>query len=161
MGLTLVTGPANSGRAGEVLGAYRARLEEEPILVVPAYRDVEHTLRELADGGAVFGTSVLVFRKLFEEIAQRCGAAPGKRASEVQRDVLVEEAVRGLELRELRESAERPGFARAATRLISELEGAMVEPAAFESALAAWAGHGPRRPYAREVAALYSAYRER
>src|SRR3954466_15479538 len=58
MGLTRVTGPPNSGRAGEVLGAYRARLEEEPILVVPAFRDVEHTLRELAADGAVFGAGV-------------------------------------------------------------------------------------------------------
>ena len=159
--MTLVTGPANSGRAGEVLGAYRARLEEEPILVVPAFRDVEHTLRELADGGAVFGTTVVRFAWLFETIAERCGAEPAQRASAVQRELLVEEAVRDADLRELRDSAERPGFARAATRLISELERSMVEPAAFENALAEWAGHGPRRRYAREVAAIYSGYRSK
>jgi ATP-dependent helicase/DNAse subunit B len=161
MGLTLVTGPANSGRAGEVLGAYRARLEEEPILVVPAFRDVEHTLRELAAGGAVFGTTVVRFAWLFETIAERCGAAPARRASAVQRELLVEEAVRGVELRELRDSAGRPGFARAAARLVSELERAMVEPAAFERALEQWAGHGPRRGYAREVASIYRSYRDR
>jgi ATP-dependent helicase/DNAse subunit B len=161
MGLTLVTGPANSGRAGEVLGAYRARLEEEPILVVPAFRDVEHTLRELAGGGAVFGTTVVRFAWLFETIAERCGAPVLPRASEVQRDLLVEEAVRGLGLRELRESAAQPGFARAAGRLIDELERAMVEPAAFEQALEQWAGRGPRRRYAREIASIYRAYRER
>ena len=55
MPLRLVTGPANAAKAGVVLGAYRARLHEEPILVVPAFDDVEHTQRELADGGAVFG----------------------------------------------------------------------------------------------------------
>src|SRR5437763_5876935 len=151
MGLTLVTGPANSGRAGEVLGAYRARLEEEPILVVPAFRDVEHTLRELAAGGAVFGTTVVRFKWLFETIAERCGAPPARRASGVQRDLLVEEAVRGVELRELRASAAQPGFARAAARLVAELERSMVEPGAFERALEQWAGHGPRRRYAREV----------
>ncbi|MEA2468546.1 MAG: hypothetical protein QOJ57_2672 [Thermoleophilaceae bacterium] len=161
MGLTLVTGPANSGRAGEVLGAYRARLEEEPILVVPAFRDVEHTLRELAAGGAVFGTTVLRFAWLFETIAERCGAPPARRASAVQRELLTEEAVRGLDLRELRDSAKQPGFARAAGRLISELERTMVEPAAFERALEQWAGHGPRRRYAREVASIYRAYRDR
>jgi ATP-dependent helicase/DNAse subunit B len=161
MGLTLVTGPANSGRAGEVLGAYRARLEDEPILVVPAYPDVEHTLRELAGGGAVFGTAVVRFAWLFETIAERCGAPAARRASDVQRDLLVEEAVRGLDLRDLHDSAQRPGFARAATRLVSELERTMVEPAAFERALDQWAGHGPRRRYAREVASIYRAYRER
>src|SRR5205085_420075 len=83
---------ASSGRAGEVLGAYRARLEEEPILVVPAFRDVEHTLRELAGGGAVFGTTVVRFKWLFDTIAERCGAPPARRASDVQRELLVEEA---------------------------------------------------------------------
>jgi ATP-dependent helicase/DNAse subunit B len=161
MGLTLVTGPANSGRAGEVLGAYRARLEEEPILVVPAFRDVEHTLRELAGGGAVFGTTVVRFEWLFRTIAERCGAPPSRIASEVQRELLTEEAVRSLDLRELRDSARQPGFARAAGRLIQELERTMVEPAAFERALEQWSGHGPRRRYAREVASLYRAYRDR
>jgi ATP-dependent helicase/DNAse subunit B len=161
MGLTLVTGPANSGRAGEVLGAYRARLEEEPILVVPAFRDVEHTLRELAAGGAVFGSSVVRFAWLFETIAERCGAPPGRIASAVQRELLVEEAVRSLDLRELQGSAAQPGFARAAGRLLAELERSMVEPAAFERALEQWAGHGPRRRYAREVAAIYRSYRDR
>jgi ATP-dependent helicase/DNAse subunit B len=161
MGLTLVTGPANSGRAGEVLGAYRARLAEEPILVVPAFPDVEHTLRELAGDGAVFGPSVVRFDWLFRTIAERCGAAPGRIASATQRELLTEEAVRSLDLRELRESARQPGFARAAGRLIEELERAMVEPAAFERALEQWAGHGPRRRYAREVGSIYRAYRER
>jgi ATP-dependent helicase/DNAse subunit B len=161
MGLTLVTGPANSGRAGQVLGAYRARLEEEPILVVPAFRDVEHTLRELAADGAVFGSTVVRFAWLFETIAERCGAPAARRASDVQRELLTEEAVRSLELRELRESASQPGFARAATRLVAELERSMVEPAVFERALDRWAGHGPRRRYAREVASIYRAYRER
>jgi ATP-dependent helicase/DNAse subunit B len=161
VGLTLVTGPANSGRAGEVLGAYRARLEEEPILVVPAFRDVEHTLRELAAGGAVFGTTVVRFAWLFDTIAERCGTERARRASGVQRELLVEEAVRGLGPRELRDSAAQPGFARAAARLVAELERAMVEPGAFERALEQWAGHGPRRRYAREVASIYRAYRER
>ena len=35
--LALVTGPANAAKAGEVLGGLRARLDEEPILVVPAF----------------------------------------------------------------------------------------------------------------------------
>src|SRR4051812_45529339 len=161
MGLILVTGPANSGRAGEVLGAYRARLAEEPILVVPALRDVEHTLRELAGGGAVFGTTVVRFKWLFETIAERCGAPPARCASDVQRDLLVQEAVRSVELRELRASAAQPGFARAATRLIGELERSMVEPGAFERALEEWAGRGPRARYAREIGAIYRAYRDR
>lgn len=162
MPLKLVTGPANSGRAGEVLGAYRARIHESPILVVPAFRDVEHVLRELGGGGAVLGAEVVRFARLFGTIAERCGAGrAARRASRLQRELLVEETVRGLELVELAPSAERPGFARAALRLVAELERSMVEPDSFEQALDAWAGGGPRRRYAREVAAIYRAYRER
>ena len=85
--------------------------------MVPAFRDVEHTLRELAGDGAVFGTAVVRFEWLFETIAERCGAAPARAASKVQLELLMEEAVRGLDLRELRDSAAQPGFARAAARL--------------------------------------------
>ena len=42
-----------------MLGGLRARVDEEPILVVPAFQDVEHAQRELAEAGAVFGVSVL------------------------------------------------------------------------------------------------------
>ncbi len=49
--LTLVTGPANAAKAGEVLGGLRARVDDEPILVVPAFQDVEHAQRELAEPG--------------------------------------------------------------------------------------------------------------
>jgi ATP-dependent helicase/DNAse subunit B len=158
--LRLVTGPANSGKAGVLLGAYRAALEREPILVVPSLEDVEHTQRELADGGAVFGTRVVRFAGLFREIASRAGCRE-RVASRMQRELIVEEAVGSLELRALRRSAARPGFIRAAARLIAELERAMVEPARFTRALRDWSGEGPRRGYADEVAALYSRYRER
>jgi ATP-dependent helicase/DNAse subunit B len=158
--LQLVIGPANSGKAGVVLDAYRSRLDEEPMLVVPSLEDVEHTQRELADGGAVFGTRVVRFQWLFQEIASRAGFRP-RVASEVQRELIVEEAVRSLELHSLRRSAGRPGFVRATVRLIAELERSMVEPARFTQALRDWAADGPRAGYAAEVAAIYSRYRQR
>ena len=50
MPITLVTGPANSGKAQVVMEAVRRHLAhgEEPLLVVPTRADVEHYLRELA-----------------------------------------------------------------------------------------------------------------
>ena len=144
MPLKLVTGPANAAKAGEVLGALRARVGEEPILVVPTFGDVEHNQRELAERGAVFGVEVVRFERLYRRIAERAGYAATV-ASEVQRRLLVEQAVRDARLRVLRASAERPGFARAAVRLTEELGRSAVEPDRFERALAAWAGHGPRR----------------
>lgn len=159
MPLTLVTGPANSAKAGEVLGGLRARLDDEPILVVPAFQDVEHAQRELAERGAVFGAEVLVFDRLFRLIAERTGY--GERvASRFQRELIVEEAVRGARLDALAESAAQPGFARAAARFVAELERSMVDPARFTQALRQWAGDGPRRAYADEIAAIYRRYRD-
>ncbi|HEY1356724.1 MAG TPA: PD-(D/E)XK nuclease family protein [Thermoleophilaceae bacterium] len=159
MPLTLVTGPANAAKAGEVLGGLRDRLAEEPILVVPAFWDVEHNQRELAERGAVFGARVLRFEWLFRLMAERGGYAEPV-ASEVQRELILEEAVRSAGLRELERSAGRAGFVKAALRFVTELERSMVEPARFTSAMQAWAGDGPRAAYAREVAAVYSRYRD-
>ena len=160
MPLTLVTGPANSAKAGEVLGGLRARLDDEPILVVPAFGDVEHAQRELAAHGAVFGARVLRFDWLFRAIAERAGYGEPI-ASTLQRELVVLEAVRGARLELLADSAARPGFARAAARLVAELERAMIDPPRFTRALRRWAGDGPRRRYAEEVAAIYRGYRDR
>jgi ATP-dependent helicase/DNAse subunit B len=157
--LKLVTGPANAAKAGEVLGALRARVHEEPILVVPTFGDVEHNQRELAARGAVFGVEVVRFERLYRRVAERAGYSATV-ASEVQRQLLVEQAVRDARLRVLRASAERPGFARAAVRLTEELGRSAVEPDRFERALLAWAGDGPRRGYAEELATLYGRYRD-
>ncbi len=170
MPLKLVTGPANAAKAGEVLGALRARVDEEPLLVVPAFEDVEHNQRELAERGAVFGVHVVRFKRLFAQIAWRAGVR-GRAASRLQRELIVGEAVRAANLELLAESAQRPGFVRAATRFVAEIERsladraaggpAMVEPARLTQALRAWAGEGPRRAYVDEIAEIYRHYRER
>ena len=129
------------------------------MLVVPSFEDVEHSRRELAERGAVFGAEVLRFGALFKLIATRTGHR-GRRASELQRRLIVEEAVRAARLDVLAASAQRPGFARAAARFTAELERSMVEPARLTRALRDWAGDGPRRPYAEEVAEVYRRYRQ-
>src|SRR3954451_13894390 len=161
MALKLVTGPANSGRAGVVLDDYRARIADDPILVVPGFRDVEQLRRELARTGAALGARVVVFTDLFRTIGERCGAATARTASDVQRELLVEEAVRAVALRALEASAGRPGFTRAAVALVAELERSMVEPYALETALERWHPRGQRGARLREAAAIYGAYRDR
>src|SRR5215207_1453953 len=158
MPLRLVTGPANAAKAGEVLGGLRARLDEDPILLVPSFQDVEHAQRELAERGAVFGARVLRFEWLYRTIADRVGYRQ-RIVSDVQRDLLIEAAVERARLSVLAESAEGQGFTRAAARLVSELGAARVDPARFTQALWAWAGDGPRRAYAHEVASVYGGYR--
>ena len=51
MPLTLVLGPANSAKAGEVLGAFAAAAGRGAILVVPTAADADHYGRELAGAG--------------------------------------------------------------------------------------------------------------
>ena len=158
MPLKLVTGPANAAKAGEVLGGLRARLEDEPILVVPAFEDVEHNQRELARRGAVFGARVLRFKAFFGLLARRTGT-PSRIATDLQRLLLLQEAIVAARFETLADSAARPGFARAAERFVVELERSMVEPAHLTAALRRWAGEGPRRAYVEEVAELYRRYR--
>jgi ATP-dependent helicase/DNAse subunit B len=143
-----------------VLGALRSRLDDEPILVVPAFGDVEHAQRELAAHGAVFGARVLRFDWLFRAIAERAGYGQPL-VSRLQRELIVLEAVRGARLELIAESARHRGFARAAAALVKELEGALVDPPRFTRALRQWAGDGPRRRYAEEVSAVYRGYRDR
>ena len=63
MPLTLVLGPANSAKAGEVLGAYADAARRGAVLVVPTAVDARHYARELAGDGVVLG-SVLTFSGL-------------------------------------------------------------------------------------------------
>ena len=144
--LKLVTGPANAAKAGEVLGGLRNRLAEDPVLVVPTFADVEHTQRELAERGAIFGARVMRFEWLFGDIAKRVGF-DGRKASDFQRELIVEDAVRRARLEVLAESAAQPGFVRAAARFFAELGQIQgeVSSARLTRALRDWAADGPRR----------------
>ncbi|MGO9904613.1 MAG: PD-(D/E)XK nuclease family protein [Solirubrobacteraceae bacterium] len=157
MPLTLVLGPANSAKAGEVLGAFAAAAHRGAILVVPTATDASHYTRELASEGAVLG-SVLTFSGLAREIANRVGYA-GRRLSSLQRERVLEKAVGGVEFDALREAALTEGFPNAAGELIAELQRSLVTPQRFAAAMRTWAEQDPRRSaYARDVAATYRAY---
>src|SRR6516225_958330 len=96
MPLTLVLGPANSAKAGEVLGAFAAASGRGAILVVPTAPDAAHYGRELAAQGAVLG-SVLTFSGLAAEIAARAGYS-GRRLTRLQRERVLERALAGVRL---------------------------------------------------------------
>jgi ATP-dependent helicase/DNAse subunit B len=160
MPLTLVLGPANSAKAGEVLGAFAAAAHRGAILVVPTATDASHYTRELASEGAVLG-SVLTFSGLAREIANRVGYA-GRRLSSLQRERVLEKALHGVEFDALREAALTEGFPNAAGELIAELQRSLFTPQRFAAAMRTWAEQDPRRSaYARDVAAIYRAYAAR
>lgn len=173
MSLTLITGPANSAKAGAVLDAHRAALaravrgpgrprDRAPLLVVPTVANVAHYERELAESGVVFGGQVRSFDRLISEIARRAGytAAGVAPIGALQRERLVAAAVARARLRVLAPSAASRGFVGAAVELVVELERALVEPARLARALRDWAGDdAARRAYGEEVAVIYGGYR--
>ncbi len=155
--LTLVIGPANSAKAGEVLGRFASAANRGAILVVPTAIDADHFGRELACDGAVLG-SVLTFSGLMFEIASRSGYS-ARRLTRLQRDKVLETALRATAFDALRPAAATAGFRAAAGELIAELQRSLITPERFAGALTTWAEHDPRRrPYARDVAAIYEAY---
>jgi ATP-dependent helicase/DNAse subunit B len=157
MALTLVLGPANSAKAGEVLGAYAAAARRGAVLVVPTRLDATHYVRELATDGVVLG-SVLTFAALAREIAQRAQYS-GRRLSRLQRERVLRRAVDPARLAVLGPSAGAPGFLAAAGELIAELERELVTPQRFAGALRSWAAADPRRgPYAESLGRLYLDY---
>ncbi len=160
MPLTLVTGPANAEKAGFVLGAYRAALEEEPILVVPTFADVDHYRRELAGAGAVFGVRVVAFSGLMREIGRRAGVG-GRALSRLARERVAGAAIARVRLEALAAAAATPGFVQALLRLVTELEEQRIEPGRWWAAMRAWGEREPARAaYAEELARLYGAYRD-
>ena len=167
MPLTLVLGPANSAKAGEVLGAYAAAARRDALLVVPTAADAVHYDHELSEPGITLGRA-LTFSGLVEEIARRVTAATWQpqaglgrtMLTALQREQLIRRAVASQPMSALSSSAARPGFALAAGRLIAELRGARVTGPRFAAAIGAWAraGGSDRAAYARDLAALYRSY---
>lgn len=156
MPLTLITGPANAGKAKLVLDGVRARAAEDPILVVPTLEDVDHYRRELAATGAVFGPSVMRFGWLVAEIARRAGVR-ARTLTDVQRRRVVAAAVS-----RARPGAAGPGVVRAAGNLIAELARARVSPQRLLQALRKWAADGTgRSAHAEQIGAIYSLYHRR
>jgi RecB family exonuclease len=156
--LKLIHGPPNAGKLGQMLRAFRATLDENPILVLPTTDDVYDRERELADRGAVLGGSVMTFGALFRTVATAAGAPPGAELSPAQRRRAITVAVassRG-RLGPLRHSAGRPRFAGALVRLFDELQAAGVEPADVEASAATLEGSA----YLSDIAALFGSYGE-
>jgi ATP-dependent helicase/DNAse subunit B len=157
--LTLVTGPANAGKARAVLDAVRARAArgEEPLLVVPTHADVERYRRELAEDGLVWGVRVERFQGLLAEVVRRAGVSERPLSSLQRERVLAAVAVRTCAPPEL---ATRPGFVRALAALVGELVLTRVTPRRLRGALQRWAASGGQHLRAEELSALFEGYHE-
>ncbi len=76
MPISLITGPANAGKARLVMDSVRqaGARGREPLLVVPTGADAEYYLRELSGDGTAAGVRVERFAGLIEEAVRRAGA---------------------------------------------------------------------------------------
>jgi ATP-dependent helicase/DNAse subunit B len=157
MPLSLIVGPPNSGRAGEVVARLRGVAAKEPVLVVPASADATRFERDLSDGDrAALGVSLRTFGWLFQDLAEAYGVSTGLALSTPERLALVRVAVASTRLRVLSRSASRPGFAPALDNLIGELGAALLSPAD----LRAEAEQLEDGLAEIELASLYAAYAE-
>ncbi|MGI8585770.1 MAG: PD-(D/E)XK nuclease family protein [Thermoleophilaceae bacterium] len=160
MPLTLLTGPAGSGKTGEVLERFAGSLEREPVLVVPTVADVERYEDELlARRPVALGGRIVTFDRLFDLAASAVGLAGGPRLTRAQRRAVVSAALGDVRLEALAESARRPGFVDALDRLLGDCQAGLVGPAELADRLRRSAAS--RRRHLREVGALYHAYVER
>ncbi|MGI8558571.1 MAG: PD-(D/E)XK nuclease family protein [Solirubrobacteraceae bacterium] len=154
MALTLITGPANSAKAQEVLVRYRAQLRRgEPILVVPTAVDAEHYRRELAATDS-FGVRVEQFSGLMRTLAARTGVAANVLDGPA-RERIARAALTRVDLRELARPAASPGFAGALCDFFAEVGASGAGAARLRVALRAW---GRRASLCEEICALYSEY---
>jgi hypothetical protein len=157
MGVELIQGPPNSGRADEILARVRAALAEEPVLVVPTGDDVAAFERQLCEGGGgSIGASIATFAALNAEVIRALAVEVPPALTQPQRQALVRAAIRRSQPRRLRRSAARPGFAPALDALIAELQSALISPAEFERLVGELADPG----YEAELAGMYAAYSE-
>ena len=80
MPLTLLAGPANSGKVATLLDRYLDSLDEDPVLIVPNRPDVDRIERDLLERSpALLGGSIGTFADLFEQLARSdARRAPGR-----------------------------------------------------------------------------------
>ncbi|HEX4437863.1 MAG TPA: PD-(D/E)XK nuclease family protein [Solirubrobacteraceae bacterium] len=150
MPITLITGPANAGKAELILDAVRRHLAhgEEPLLIVPTGADAEHYLRELAGDGVAIGVRVERFAGLLGEAVSRAGIAEpvlGGLARERLLEVLAKRETRG--------------FVRALGELFAELQVRRVAPARLERALESWRAADANGAPSAALGRLFAAYR--
>ncbi len=187
MPITLITGPANAGKAGVVmdaLGAHRAR-GERPLLVVPTHADVERYLLELMRAESAFegraelavegsgtGVRVVRFQGLLAETL-RCAGSVERPLGQLARERVLAAALRnagderagnggGPDIGEhlTRQVPATAGVVRSLAALVGELEVERVTPARLRGALGAWAAADPgHAPHARQLGELFEGYR--
>jgi RecB family exonuclease len=160
MPITLITGPANAGKARVVLDAVARHVAhgEQPLLVLPTGADADRYRRELAQEGPVTGVNVCLFAGLLEAVA-RCAAVDEQDLARAPLSAGAREQMLCTLAARMQDS---PGTARRLARAlggaIAELQAAQVSPGDLRASLRAGSGGGePRERMLVELHERYSA----
>jgi len=159
MPVTLITGPANAGKAELVMDALRSHLArgEEPILVVPTRADAEHYLRELAGDRAAIGVRVERFAGLIGEAVLRAGITEAVVGGLARERLLL--ALAAGEDPQRAQGAQR-GFVRTLSDLLAELQFRRIAPGRLLRALEDWRGADGPDAAPGELGRIYAGYRD-
>jgi ATP-dependent helicase/DNAse subunit B len=162
MPITLISGPANAGKAEVALEAVRRHVAhgEEPLLVVPTREDAGHYLRELAGAGAAMGVRVERFAGLIGEAVSRAGIGEPVLGA-VARERVLEAVAAGARGRAVQpgERSYTPGFARALGEVFSELQARRVTPARLTQAVSSWRAADGADAHPAQLEQLFADYR--
>jgi hypothetical protein len=140
-GLTLVLGPANSGKMGRVLEWWRRRLTLGPVVVAPTGPDSQElTLEMVRRAGALVGVSpALTFDGLVAEVL---GRRP-RYSSSFQRYLILRRILDEIPLSGLEPMVKFPGTLAALSLLLQRLEESGRTGSQIENILQTWAGSDP------------------
>jgi ATP-dependent helicase/DNAse subunit B len=161
MPITLISGPANAGKAEVALDAVRRHVAhgEEPLLVVPTREDAEHYLRELAGVGAAMGVRVERFAGLIGEAVSRAGIGEPVLGA-VARERVLEAVAAGARGRagQPGERSDTPGLARALGEVFGELQARRVTPARLTQAVSSWRAADGADAHPAQLEQLFADY---
>jgi len=157
-GLTLILGPANSGKLGHVLDWWEARLASRPLVVVPTGPDARGLSAEMAQRrGALVGQSpALTFDGLVRLLLRR---SP-RYAGDFERSLLISRLLQDSPPQAPGFSARFPGVVAVAGSLLEQLGDSGRSPEEVEEALARWAAADEESALlAADIRGLLTAYR--
>ena len=174
--ITLITGPANAGKARVVMDAVHGHLAhgEEPLLILPTRADAEHYRRELAAKGAIMGVRFERFDGLIAEAVRRAGVGEPVLGGVAREQVLAAMIARHAAAPAasdqtppaapstagptMRGIPAAPGFVRALAAFIAELRVRRVTPRRLGEALRQWAAVDGRKWPGDEVGERFDEY---
>ena len=157
-GLTLILGPANSGKLGRVLGWWEERQALKPLIVVPTGPDARELSAEMAQlQGALVGQSpAITFDGLVRELL---GRSP-QYAGGFERSLLVAHLLRVQPPQAPGFSPQFPGTAGVVASLLEQLADSGRAPGEIEQVLGRWAAlDDGSAALAADIRGLLSGYR--